>query len=168
MQSFSRLTPLPGRRAMPVRGERRNGGCGTMYEQKRCVLVADDEARIVRALRDLLTARGFHVLTAGSGRAALRYGAIREQIDLVLLDVMMPELDGFAVLRELRRQDPGLPAILLTARGRNTISSWASPPARTTTFPSPSPPRFSWPGWRRFCAGAGGRRRKACGPARSS
>ena len=89
-----------------------------MYEQKRCVLVADDEARIVRALRDLLTARGFHVLTAGSGRATLEiWEQSREQIDLVLLDVMMPELDGFAVLRELRGQDAELPVILLTARG---------------------------------------------------
>ena len=89
-----------------------------VYEQKRCVLIADDEERILRALKDLLTAKGFHVLTAGDGRAALEiWGQYREQIDLVLLDVMMPELDGFAVLRELRRQDPGLPAILLTARG---------------------------------------------------
>ena len=89
-----------------------------MYEQKQCILIADDEERIVRALKDLLSAKGFHTLTAGNGRAALelceRY---RNQIDLALLDVMMPELDGFAVLRELRAQGSGLPVILLTARG---------------------------------------------------
>ena len=89
-----------------------------MYEQKQCILIADDEERICRALKDLLTAKGFHVLTAGDGRAALEvWGHCREQIDLVLLDVMMPELDGFAVLREIRGQDPDLPVILLTARG---------------------------------------------------
>ena len=89
-----------------------------MYEQKRCILIADDEERILRALKDLLTAKGFHVLTAGDGRAALEiWEQYREQIDLVLLDVMMPELDGFAVLRELRGQDAALPVILLTARG---------------------------------------------------
>ena len=89
-----------------------------MYEQKRCVLIADDEERILRALRDLLTAGGFHVLTAGDGRAALAlWERYRDQIDLALLDVMMPELDGFAVLRELRAQGSGLPVILLTARG---------------------------------------------------
>lgn len=89
-----------------------------MHEEKPCVLIADDEERILRALKDLLTAKGFHVLTAGDGRMALdlcvRYG---EQLDLVLLDVMMPGLDGFAVLRKLREQAPGLPVIMLTARG---------------------------------------------------
>lgn len=89
-----------------------------MYEQKPCILIADDEERILRALKDLLSAKGFHVLTAKDGGMALelceRYAA---QIDLVLLDVMMPVLDGFAVLREIRRQNPGLPVIMLTARG---------------------------------------------------
>ena len=89
-----------------------------MYEQKRCILIADDEARICRALGDLLAAQGFHVLTAGDGRAALAaWEQHREQIDLALLDVMMPELDGFAVLRAIRGQGAKLPVILLTARG---------------------------------------------------
>ena len=89
-----------------------------MYEQKQCILIADDEERIVLALKDLLSAKGFHTLTAGNGRAALelceRY---RNQIDLALLDVMMPELDGFALLRELRGRNYVLPVIMLTARG---------------------------------------------------
>ena len=89
-----------------------------MYEQKRCILIADDEVRIVRALKDFLTANGFHVLPAENGRSALEmWNQHREQIDLALLDVMMPELDGFAVLREIRGQDARLPVILLTARG---------------------------------------------------
>lgn len=81
-----------------------------MYEQRQCILIADDEERILRALKDLLGAKGFHVLTAGDGRIALELcDQYREQIDLVLLDVMMPELDGFTVLREIRGQNPGLP-----------------------------------------------------------
>lgn len=89
-----------------------------MYEQRQCILIADDEERILRALKDLLGAKGFHVLTAGDGRIALELcDQYREQIDLVLLDVMMPELDGFTVLREIRGQNPGLPVIMLTARG---------------------------------------------------
>ena len=89
-----------------------------MRESKPCILIADDEERILRALKDLLTARGFHVLTAGDGRAALElWERSRSQVDLVLLDVMMPGLDGFAVLREIREQDAELPVILLTARG---------------------------------------------------
>ena len=89
-----------------------------MYELKRCVLLADDEVRILRAMRDLLSANGFYVLTAEDGRQALelfeRYSA---SVDLVLLDVMMPRLDGFAVLEQLRALSPSTPVIMLTARG---------------------------------------------------
>ena len=89
-----------------------------MYEEKQCILIADDEERICRALKDLLTANGFRVLTAGNGRSALEmWNQHREQVDLLLLDVMMPELDGFAVVQEVRRQGAELPVILLTARG---------------------------------------------------
>ena len=89
-----------------------------MYELKRCVLLADDEERIVRALRDLLSSNGFFVLTALSGREALeQFGRYSEQIDLVLLDVMMPEGDGFSVLREIRAASSLVPVVMLTARG---------------------------------------------------
>ena len=89
-----------------------------MAEQKRCILIVDDEPRILRALRDLLTAKGFSVMAAENGREALElHDRYRDQMDLVLLDVMMPEIDGFAVLREIRRVDADLPVILLTARG---------------------------------------------------
>ena len=89
-----------------------------MYEMKRCVLLADDEERIVRALRDLLSANGFYVLTAESGQEALEiFDARKEQVDLVLLDVMMPEGDGFSVLEEIRTRSASVPVIMLTARG---------------------------------------------------
>ena len=48
-----------------------------MYEQKQCILIADDEERICRALKDLLTAKGLHVLTAGDGRAGAGEGRPR-------------------------------------------------------------------------------------------
>lgn len=89
-----------------------------MVEQKRCILIVDDEPRILRALRDLLTAKGFYVMTAENGREALElHNRCRDQIDLLLLDVMMPEIDGFSVLQGIRRLDADLPVILLTARG---------------------------------------------------
>lgn len=89
-----------------------------MVEQKRCILIVDDELRILRALRDLLTAKGFYVMAAENGREALElHNCCRDQIDLVLLDVMMPEIDGFSVLQGIRRLDADLPVILLTARG---------------------------------------------------
>lgn len=89
-----------------------------MYERKRCVLLADDETRILRALRDLLTANGFYVLTAEDGRKALElFEAYSQSVDLVLLDVMMPQVDGFGVLSRLRAMAPETPVIMLTARG---------------------------------------------------
>ena len=89
-----------------------------MHGSKRCVLLADDEVRILRALRDLLSANGYRVVTAENGREALeRFEEEAGGIDLVLLDVMMPGLDGFAVLRELRERAADIPVIMLTARG---------------------------------------------------
>ena len=93
-------------------------GAKGMYERKRCVLLADDETRILRALRDLLSANGFFVLTAENGRQALeKFEEYSDSVDLVLLDVMMPELDGFQVLSRLRAVSPHTPVIMLTARG---------------------------------------------------
>ena len=89
-----------------------------MYELRRCVLLADDEERILRALQDLLTANGYHVLTARDGREALE--VLEENpgvVDLAVLDVMMPEVDGLGALRAIRRDHGALPVILLTARG---------------------------------------------------
>ena len=132
-----------------------------MYERKRCVLLADDEVRILRALSDLLSANGFHVLKAENGREALEAFTRQEgQIDLVLLDVMMPDKDGFSVLREIRSLSPRMPVILLTARGRSTTSSRGFNAGRTTISPSPSPPPCCWHGWRRCSAGRGWRGRR--------
>lgn len=84
------------------------------------VLVCDDERHIVRLLQVTLERQGFQVLTAFDGREALR--AVEQQNpDLVVLDVMMPYLDGYEVLKCLRR-DPAtekLPVIMLTARSQD-------------------------------------------------
>ena len=81
------------------------------------VLVVDDDADTSRIISTLLLARGYQVRLAGDGRAALE--SIREQRpDLVLLDIMMPGLDGIQVLEEIRA-DPRtttLPVILVTAK----------------------------------------------------
>ncbi len=86
---------------------------------KRCILIVDDEAKIVRALKDFLTLKGFAVRTAGDGVQALEeYYANNTEIDLILLDVMMPLRDGFAVLTELRQSGAAVPVIMLTAKGQ--------------------------------------------------
>jgi two-component system alkaline phosphatase synthesis response regulator PhoP len=78
------------------------------------ILVVDDEARIVKLVRDYLERAGFDVLTASDGKTALQM-ARREQPDLIVLDLMLPGVDGLDVCRRLRRES-GVPIIMLTAR----------------------------------------------------
>ena len=79
------------------------------------VLVADDEPRITKLVAITLTDEGFRVVTAASGEEALRK-AEEMRPDIVLLDVVMPDLDGIEVMRQLREWRP-VPVILLTAKG---------------------------------------------------
>jgi DNA-binding response OmpR family regulator len=83
------------------------------------ILVVDDEIYIVHILEFSLTMEGYTVLTASDGEEALRV-IERESPDLVVLDIMMPKLDGYEVTRRLRQDDGTrhLPVILLSANGR--------------------------------------------------
>jgi DNA-binding response OmpR family regulator len=84
------------------------------------ILIVDDEPNIILSLRFLLTKAGYTVRTAKDGEQALTE-IEREQPDLVLLDVMMPKLDGFSVCQRIRANAAwsGVRVILLTARGRD-------------------------------------------------
>ena len=79
------------------------------------VLIADDEPRITKLVSIALSEEGFRVVTASGGEDAL---ARAEEVrpDIVLLDIVMPDLDGIEVMRQLREQRP-VPVILLTAKG---------------------------------------------------
>jgi DNA-binding response OmpR family regulator len=81
------------------------------------VLVVDDEQRILNFLNSKLRASGYEVLTASNGAEALEQVQAQEP-DLVVLDVMMPKMDGFETLRELRSFSP-VPVIVLSAKGTN-------------------------------------------------
>jgi two-component system KDP operon response regulator KdpE len=85
--------------------------------RKQLVLVVDDEAPIVRLLRATLEAGDFAVITADCGTAALDL-LNAERPDLIVLDVMMPDMNGFETLRRVRSdsQVPKVPVIMLTAR----------------------------------------------------
>ncbi|MFI0369320.1 response regulator transcription factor [Actinomadura sp. 1N219] len=85
-----------------------------MSENRR-VLVVDDEANIRDLIDVALRFHGFATVTAGTGEEALR-AAGEERPDLVLLDVMLPDLDGFEVCRRLRAGGDQVPVIFLTAR----------------------------------------------------
>lgn len=82
--------------------------------RKYLVLVVDDETRIVRFVRARLMEDGYQVLTANTGEAALEL-LENEQPDLVILDIMMPGIDGFETLRRIRREGD-TPVIMLSAR----------------------------------------------------
>ena len=87
------------------------------------ILIADDEARIRRLVSDFLKRDGHTILEAADGKAALELIENRRPtLDLAILDVMMPGMDGFEVLREVREQESGekhLPVMLLTARAED-------------------------------------------------
>jgi two-component system response regulator MprA len=78
------------------------------------VLVVDDDPRILSMMRRILELDGYRVVTAAEGDAALET-LRREQVDLVVLDVMLPGADGFEVCRTVRRESP-VPILMLTAR----------------------------------------------------
>ena len=82
-----------------------------------CILIVDDEQRMRKLIKDFLVAKGYSILEAEDGEKALEvFEENRNKISLILLDVMMPKLDGWSVLRQIR-QDSKVPIIMLTARG---------------------------------------------------
>ncbi len=81
------------------------------------ILVVDDESRMRKLIKDFLAAKGYSILEAEDGEKALQvFEENSEKISLILLDVMMPKLDGWSVLRQIR-QSSKVPIIMLTARG---------------------------------------------------
>ncbi len=82
-----------------------------------CILIVDDEQRMRKLIKDFLVAKGFSILEAEDGEKALEvFAENKNKISLILLDVMMPKLDGWSVLRQIR-QESKVPIIMLTARG---------------------------------------------------
>lgn len=89
-----------------------------MIENKRCILIVDDEPKMVRALRDFFNANGFCVLEAENGLKAFElFCEYANKTDVILLDVMMPEQDGLTTLKAIRNESSLIPVILLTAKG---------------------------------------------------
>ena len=82
---------------------------------KPLILVVDDEIRITELISDFLKASDFDVITAADGEKALEAFKTNPDISLAVLDIMMPEIDGWQVCREIRKTS-ALPIILLTAR----------------------------------------------------
>lgn len=81
------------------------------------ILIIEDETPMRTALEDVLAAEGYRAISAADGESGL-HRAIAEKPDLILLDVMMPKLDGFTVCAELRRISNSAPVLMLTAKGQ--------------------------------------------------
>lgn len=80
------------------------------------VLLVDDEPRIERLVRDMILDAGYEFAYAGNGAEALALAA-HEHPDLIIMDVMMPKMDGFTACRELRARGTTVPVIFLSAKG---------------------------------------------------
>lgn len=87
-----------------------------MPSRKVSVLVVDDDIRILRMLQRMLELEGYRVFTANNGEAALKVLFDEEIPDLVLLDIMMPDMDGYTVCRNIREFSQ-LPIIMVTGKG---------------------------------------------------
>ena len=84
---------------------------------KKNILVVDDEIRMRKLIKDFLKQKDFEIIEAGDGEEALNiYNNQKNNIDLIILDVMMPKLDGWSVLRQIRQEDKQIPVVMLTAR----------------------------------------------------
>ena len=102
-------------------------------EEKKTILIADDEVRMRRVLCDYLHIKGYEVLEAADGVQAVEL-AERKKVDLVLLDVMMPRMDGFEACRRIRQRSD-VPILMLTARGEEEAvlrRGQPAPPAAKT------------------------------------
>jgi DNA-binding response OmpR family regulator len=80
------------------------------------ILVVEDDLSILRGLKDNLAFEGYHVLSATEGHEGLRL-AMEESVDLLVLDIMLPGLNGYDICRKVKAQKPDLPIVMLTARG---------------------------------------------------
>lgn len=81
------------------------------------ILVVDDEIRMRKLVKDFLEKDGFNIIEAGDGEDAINiFRNSFNKIDLILLDVMMPKLDGWSVLKLIREENKSVPVIMLTAK----------------------------------------------------
>ena len=87
------------------------------------ILIVDDESRMRKLIRDFLEREGYQILEAADGVEAMDRFYSEKDISLIILDVMMPRMDGWQVLREVREHSK-VPIMMLTARTEEQITVW--------------------------------------------
>src|ERR1035437_3241314 len=91
-----------------------------MAGPKKTILLIEDEPHIVLGLRDALEFEGFRVVAAARGREGVAL-ARSEAPDAIILDLMLPDMNGYAICEEIRRLDGVVPIIMLTARSQESV-----------------------------------------------
>ena len=80
------------------------------------ILIIEDDTSILRGLKDNLEYEGYSVTTETDGKKGLKL-ALEKEVDLVLLDIMLPNMNGYEICRKVKKKKPDLPIIMITARG---------------------------------------------------
>ena len=104
------------------------------------ILIADDEARMRKLVSDFLTRSGYKTIEAADGEEALEKFFADKEIALVILDVMMPRLDGYGAAREIRQYSK-VPIIMLTAKGEERDELMGFSAGADDYIPKPFSPR---------------------------
>src|SRR6185369_15218930 len=99
---------------LAVKGAILESGQAKGHTPMKTIMIVDDKISVQRLIADYLSEHGFRAVVANNGREAL-YVSRHEKPDLVLLDIMMPEMDGFEFMRHFRRER-ATPVIMLTAK----------------------------------------------------
>lgn len=113
------------------------------------VLVVDDESRMRKLVRDFLTKSRYEVLEAENGEVAVDIFFEQQDIALLILDVMMPKMDGWQVCREIRQYSK-VPIIMLTAKVMSVMSYWDLSLVWMSISQSRSARRSLWQGSKRY------------------
>jgi len=102
-----------------IAAESRRIDCEQVWPIMRTVLIVEDEPAMLRGLEDNFKAKGYYVLTAMDGRHGLET-ALKERPDLILLDIMLPEINGYEVCSHVREKGLEMPIIMLTAKDQES------------------------------------------------
>lgn len=106
------------------------------------ILIVDDEFRMRKLVKDFLNQKGYNILEASDGEEALRiFEENQNKIEIILLDVMMPKLDGWSVLRQIRQKSK-VPIIMLTARGEEQDELFGFELGADEYIPKPFSPKI--------------------------
>lgn len=130
------------------------------------IVIVDDDARIRDLLRRYLTQEGFEVIVAEDGKALNRI-LLRDTVDLIVLDLMMPGEDGLSVCRRLRAANDRTPIIMLTAKGEDVDRIVGLEVGADDYLGKPFNPANCWRACMRCCAAVRRSRRPAPLPPRT-